>query len=464
MDGTLSGGRYDALCREITAEMSARSLEAIAVEDALLAAGKEAPAASIRVVQMGEKAKLNLTCTLQVLRKSAAEGRWRWQRGDDDEEEAVAAAAAAHAAAPIPDAPADISRPGFANGNFRRKCATHSFGCGCLAAGGSAPPEPTEAEYAARRGGGDANARGGGGGDKRGAAGAQRGTRGARGGRVIGVGRSERSRRRPRRVGVRAAPGGWVQIVPRRRRGARGERIPQRLLYKRLCLICASTPPNPTCNQRSYGKRRRLLHLALGTALLEGLLRLLALGLGLALEDGEGEVGDGVLRLLEAEEVRPRTTLMIAMRLEESTSVMTRSNSVFSAASSAPPAAGPAAITMPPAGAEASTPKVSSIWATSSEASRSCGREREERRSDRWVSVRVRWIVPVAEWAESGGARGEPSARVRGSPPRGRIASGFEGWGFSPTSVVAEGTRRRTRRGARVEGGSAAENAGLPRG
>ena len=148
MDGTLSGGRYDALCREITAEMSARSLEAIAVEEALLAAGKEAPAASIRVVQMGEKAKLNMTCTLQVLRKSAAEGRWRWQRGDDDEEEAVAAAAAAHAAAPIPDAPEDISRPGFANGNFRRKCATHSFGCGCLAAGGSAPPEPTEAEYA----------------------------------------------------------------------------------------------------------------------------------------------------------------------------------------------------------------------------------------------------------------------------------------------------------------------------
>ena len=153
MDGTLSGGRYDALCREITAEMSARSLEAIAVEEALLAAGKEAPAASIRVVQMGEKAKLNMTCTLQVLRKSAAEGRWRWQRDDDDDDDdeaaaAVAAAAAAHAAAPIPDGPADISRPGFANGNFRPKCATHSVGCGCLAAGGSAPPEPTEAEYA----------------------------------------------------------------------------------------------------------------------------------------------------------------------------------------------------------------------------------------------------------------------------------------------------------------------------
>jgi hypothetical protein len=29
-------------------------------------------AASIRVVQMGEKVKLNMTCTLQVLKKSAA--------------------------------------------------------------------------------------------------------------------------------------------------------------------------------------------------------------------------------------------------------------------------------------------------------------------------------------------------------------------------------------------------------
>ena len=28
---------------------------------------------------------------------------------------------------------------------------------------------------------------------------------------MIGVGRSERSRRRPRRVGVRVAPGGWVE-------------------------------------------------------------------------------------------------------------------------------------------------------------------------------------------------------------------------------------------------------------
>ena len=295
MDGTLSGGRYDALCREITAEMSARSLEAIAVEEALLAAGKEAPAASIRVVQMGEKAKLNMTCTLQVLRKSAAEGRWRWQRGDDDEEEAVAAAAAAHAAAPIPDAPADISRPGFANGNFRRKCATHSFGCGCLAAGGSAPPEPTEAEYA----GAVAEATrtlGGGGGDKRGAAGAQRGTRGPRGGRVIGVGRSERSRRRPRRVGARAASGGG-------RPSLAGDDALAVKEYRRDCFT------NVLSNMLSTPRTLRVINDPMGNVGVYFISHLAppssrvfcvsALGLGLALEDG-GEVGDGVLRLLEA--------------------------------------------------------------------------------------------------------------------------------------------------------------------
>ena len=149
MDGTLSGGRYDALCREITAEMSARSLEAIAVEDALLAAGKEAPAASIRVVQMGEKAKLNLTCTLQVLRKSAAEGRWRWQRGDDDEE--------ASPLSPPPPPPRRRSHPRRPRGHLppgvrQRQLPTEvrdaPFGCGCPRGWRIGAPEPTEAEYA----------------------------------------------------------------------------------------------------------------------------------------------------------------------------------------------------------------------------------------------------------------------------------------------------------------------------
>ena len=97
--GGLDGGRYDQLCREITSEMSACSLEVIAVEEALKAAGQEAPAASIRVVQMGEKVKLNMTCTLQVLKKSAAENRWTWQQSPDDAADADAAAEAAAAAA-----------------------------------------------------------------------------------------------------------------------------------------------------------------------------------------------------------------------------------------------------------------------------------------------------------------------------------------------------------------------------
>ena len=104
----------------------------------------------------------------------------------------------------------------------------------------------------------------------------------------------------------------------------------------------------------------RLLHLGLGAALLEGLERLLALSLGLALEDGEGRLVAASFASLRPREVRERTTLMIAMRLEASTSVMTRSNSVFSAAASSPPPPGPAAMATPPRG-RASTPKVSSI-------------------------------------------------------------------------------------------------------
>merc|ERR1719409_2204491 len=88
----------------------------------------------------------------------------------------------------------------------------------------------------------------------------------------------------------------------------------------------SSESPRAGCNETivSIGKRRwprrsqrpraggrgspdaqesltRLLHLALSTASLELLHGLLDLALGLALEDGEGKVGDGILRLLEAE-------------------------------------------------------------------------------------------------------------------------------------------------------------------
>mmetsp|Transcript_65905 Transcript_65905/g.132336 ORF Transcript_65905/g.132336 Transcript_65905/m.132336 type:complete len:212 (-) Transcript_65905:39-674(-) len=69
---------------------------------------------------------------------------------------------------------------------------------------------------------------------------------------------------------------------------------------------------------------------------------------------------------------RPRTTFRMAIFLSLGTSFSERSNSVFSAglSSSAAPPAGAAIITAP-ADADASTPKVSSMAFTSSEASRS---------------------------------------------------------------------------------------------
>ena len=57
---------------------------AIAVEEALRAAGKEAPAACVRVAQMGEKTKLNMTCTLQVLRKRIGGANKSWQAAETD--------------------------------------------------------------------------------------------------------------------------------------------------------------------------------------------------------------------------------------------------------------------------------------------------------------------------------------------------------------------------------------------
>lgn len=108
----MGAGDYGRLCGEITREMAALSLEALAVEEALNAASLESPAACIRVVQLGEKAKLRMTCTLQVLKKSHSERRWSWQRTPEEAEEAEAAAvAAAVADAAAPYAPAPDSAP-----------------------------------------------------------------------------------------------------------------------------------------------------------------------------------------------------------------------------------------------------------------------------------------------------------------------------------------------------------------
>lgn len=166
LSGAMGAGDYGRLCGEITREMAALSLEALAVEEALNAASLESPAACIRVVQLGEKAKLRMTCTLQVLKKSHSERRWSWQRTPEEAEEAEAAAAAMAASAHANEAaireensssnaggPTDGRlNPGWANGNFRARCdnpehAVGGFRCGCGERNDAAAPEPTEEEY-----------------------------------------------------------------------------------------------------------------------------------------------------------------------------------------------------------------------------------------------------------------------------------------------------------------------------
>ena len=168
LSGAMGAGDYGRLCGEITREMAALSLEALAVEEALNAASLESPAACIRVVQLGEKAKLRMTCTLQVLKKSHSERRWSWQRTPEEAEEAEAAAAAMAASAHANEAAireensssnagstGGLGRlnPGWANGNFRARCdvpehAAGGFRCGCGERNDAEhAPEPTEEEY-----------------------------------------------------------------------------------------------------------------------------------------------------------------------------------------------------------------------------------------------------------------------------------------------------------------------------
>ena len=162
-DRHLSGsgaGDYGRLCGEITSEMGALSLEALAVEEALNAASLESLAACIRVVQLGEKAKLRMTCTLQVLKKTHSERKWTWQRTPEEVEEAEAEAAAMAASAHTNETAikeentrrtASGLNPGWANGNFVAECndplhrTADGFRCGCGGSGANdtnAVPEP----------------------------------------------------------------------------------------------------------------------------------------------------------------------------------------------------------------------------------------------------------------------------------------------------------------------------------
>ncbi len=120
------------------------------------AAGKEAPAACVRVAQMGEKTKLNMTCTLQVLRKRALENAWSWQTAETAEETdgrlgsidvaELERREASFAAAARP--PPTVAAPSFANGNFRKACAEHpgdDAACACAQAARAA--EPTRGDF-----------------------------------------------------------------------------------------------------------------------------------------------------------------------------------------------------------------------------------------------------------------------------------------------------------------------------
>ena len=166
LSGSMGAGDYGRLCGEITSEMGALSLEALAVEEALNAASLESLAACIRVVQLGEKAKLRMTCTLQVLKKTHSERKWTWQRTPEEVEEAEAAAVAMAASAHANEAAikeentrrrtASGLNPGWANGNFVAECndplhrTADGFRCGCGGSGANdtnAVPEPTEEEY-----------------------------------------------------------------------------------------------------------------------------------------------------------------------------------------------------------------------------------------------------------------------------------------------------------------------------
>ena len=106
---------FQAVCEEATRAFALAS-EEIRVLERLL--GEEGGAEGavlaklVRRLQEHEKANLELTVTLQVLRKSHAAGSWRWQR-----------LARGEAVAEASD--------------------TAESGCGCA----PAPPEPTEEEY-----------------------------------------------------------------------------------------------------------------------------------------------------------------------------------------------------------------------------------------------------------------------------------------------------------------------------
>ena len=111
--------------------------QVIAVEEALKGGEHAACAEAIRRVQEGEQKKLQMTCTIQVLRKSAAANRWSWQQPDGGQQQ--------QDSAPNPSNGQAGLNPSWANGNF--DCTVHpAVQCGC----GPDSSEPTVRSHAPR--------------------------------------------------------------------------------------------------------------------------------------------------------------------------------------------------------------------------------------------------------------------------------------------------------------------------
>merc|ERR1719389_1285330 len=142
--------------------------------------------------------------------------------------------------------------------------------------------------------------------------------------------------------------------------------------------LCATAPPSrvplapTTPGREGRGELTDLLELHLGAGLLEALHGVVADGLGLGFEDGERQTGGhSVLRVLQAEGSERADGLDAGDLLGgvDFSDHDVEVGLLLGSLPPAPPAAPGAAIITPPE-AEASTPNVSSIWDTSSDASR----------------------------------------------------------------------------------------------
>mmetsp|Transcript_8180 Transcript_8180/g.14166 ORF Transcript_8180/g.14166 Transcript_8180/m.14166 type:complete len:240 (+) Transcript_8180:146-865(+) len=101
---------YDAKCRLYTAEFSDFSLEIRRLEAALKSSDGGAPVAALfDKLQEHEKVKLEMTCTLQVLKKALSACSWQWQQ--EEEEAATETLRSSLSDAPPPPPPDSVDAP-----------------------------------------------------------------------------------------------------------------------------------------------------------------------------------------------------------------------------------------------------------------------------------------------------------------------------------------------------------------